>query len=488
MNPHPLALLSSLFAQATPPGSHMPSWTDKEVLFAIGSVIATMLTVGVSVVFFLVRLVRSNDRNKTRKAEAECQRLRTTVIKLQQDLQNLTEGAASEKENLGEMRAQMDQARREVEQLLLRKAATEDQAASQRQAAEHLEASLEEMQAKLAEHQGAMEAQRRRIDKALRKDGQTWTEKVLHNAPEFKPLEPGKRRTPIIAVLNLKGGVGKTTVTANLGAALDGMGYRVLMLDLDLQGSLTGLFLPESRQQELFNAERLMGDFLALSFGAEYPNLLDFTQAILPDGKSGLVPTTDQLAYAETNLTIRWLLREANRDPRFLLRRELHLRRITGQFDIVLLDCPPLINMCCVNALAASDYLLVPILPSKQATDRVPVLLKRLKSFRENINPELHVLGILPNRTHRLELTLDEQNRLTHLSGQCKDSWGFEVPLFDTFIRQNAEVRAAEDGHRPLLKEDTMYQTFVELAGEVESRLPTFCRPATDAATREAVS
>lgn len=86
----------------------------------------------------------------------------------------------------------------------------------------------------------------------------------------------------------------------------------------------------------------MLSDFLAASFGAEFPNLLDYTTAILPDAKSAIVPTTDGLAYAETNLTIRWLLREANRDPRFLLRKELHLRRITGNYDIVLLDCPPL--------------------------------------------------------------------------------------------------------------------------------------------------
>jgi chromosome partitioning protein len=160
-----------------------------------------------------------------------------------------------------------------------------------------------------------------------------------------------------------------------------------------------------------------------------------------------------------------------------LLRRELQFKRITSNYDLVLLDCPPLINICCVNALAASDYVLVPILPSKQATARVPILLQRLKAFQKNINPDLNILGIVANRTHRSELTLDEQNRLSALRVHCKDIWGLEVPLLETFIRQNVEVRVAEDEHRPLTPQDAMYETFVELAREVESRLPTFCQP-----------
>jgi cellulose biosynthesis protein BcsQ len=330
---------------------------------------------------------------------------------------------------------------------------------------------------KLDQFETDLGAESRRVQRALSKDGQTWTEKVRANAPDFKPLDPDGRRTVIVSVLNLKGGVGKTTITGNLGAALDGLGYRTLMVDLDLQGSLTGLFLSESQQEQLFNEQHLLADFLAASFGAEYPNLLEYIQPVLPAKQSGLVPTTDTLAYAETNLTIRWLLREGNRDPRFLLRKELHLRRLTNSYDIILLDCPPLINVCCVNALAASDYLLVPVLPSKQATARVPILLRRLQEFRENIHPALKVMGVLFNRTHRSELTYDEVSRLSLLRGQCRDVWGEDVPQFETFIRQSPEVRAAEDNNRPLRSEDATYQTFVEVAQEFVGRLPTYCRP-----------
>lgn len=306
-------------------------------------------------------------------------------------------------------------------------------------------------------------------------EGLLWEDTVYHNAPAFRPLTD--RKTPVISVLNLKGGVGKTTLTANLGAAFAARGYRVLLLDLDLQGSLTGLFLPDARQQELYYERRLVQDFLNEASGDAAANLLDFVQPVL-GGKSGLVATADTLAYTELNLTFKWLLRLGPRDPRFLLRKALHLKRVTTRYDIVLLDCPPLMNVSCVNAMAASDYILVPVMPSRQATTRVPPLLKMLKSFRENINPELNVLGVVANRTLRAEMTTDEANRWRELRDQCLDQWGESVHLFDTIVRQNTEIRQVEDDRRTLGPEDEMYPVFRRLAEEVEGRLPGSCLPA----------
>jgi cellulose biosynthesis protein BcsQ len=135
--------------------------------------------------------------------------------------------------------------------------------------------------------------------------------------------------------------------------------------------------------------------------------------------------------------------------------------------------------------IRSSDYVLIPIQPSKQATARVPVLLNRLKDFRDNINPSLSVLGIVANRTHWSELTDEETNRLTALRDASKDIWCQDVPFFETFIRQNIEVRAAEDNHRPLLKSDQMFSNFVDLANEVLGRLPMFCKTPSGAGTQE---
>jgi cellulose biosynthesis protein BcsQ len=483
MNSHPVALMV-LFADGSP-----PTWTDKEVMIGIGKVLGVVVPVLVTVAIFVIRHFTREAKARARKAELVAQQLRQEVEHLKKRIGDLGIVDSNRKAELEAIRAQLQQSQEKTEDVAteLTLVRTREEALTKRVA--ELQENLASTQTTVGVHQYDTEAERRRIQRALSTDGQTWTEKVLAKAPDFKRLEPTGRRMPVISVLNLKGGVGKTTITANLGSALDGMGYRVLMLDLDLQGSLTSLFMTDDRQEKLFKGKQLLGDFLAAAFDAEHPKLYEYTQPILSHNRSGLVPTTDQLAYAETNLTMRWLLRDSPKDPRFLLRKELQFKRITNAYDIVLLDCPPLINICCVNALAASDYVLVPILPSKQATARAPVLLQRLKDFRENINPHLNVLGIVANRTHRSELTIDEQNRLAGLRGQCKDIWGFEVPLLDTFLRQNVEVRMAEDEHRPLGSGDEMYGTFADLAHEVASRLPMFCRPSeTVVAVKEGVS
>ncbi len=398
------------------------------------------------------------------------------------------EAGSGERPDIARLELQLETAKKDASSLQQELATAMDQAASHAQAAKRVQADLEALGVTLQQYQADLAGERRRIERALETDGHTWTEKVLANAREFRSLDPEVRRTPIISVLNLKGGVGKTTITGNLGAALDAMGYRTLLLDLDLQGSLTSLFLPETQQESLFQSQRMLGDFLAASYTAS-PNLNEYMCPILPDGKSALVPTTDYLAYAEMNLTVRWLLRERKNDPRFLLRKELQLRRITNTYDIILLDCPPLINISCVNALAASDYVLIPILPSKQATARVPVLLERLREFRQNINHDLKVMGIICNRTHRSELTADEENRLSLLRVQCHDVWGENIPQFDTFIQQSKDIRAAEDEKRPLRPDDTAFEAFAALAKEVESRLPNFCRtPSAAGAKAEVMS
>jgi cellulose biosynthesis protein BcsQ len=216
----------------------------------------------------------------------------------------------------------------------------------------------------------------------------------------------------------------------------------------------------------------------------EFPNILDYAVPVLQDYGCSLVPTTDEMVYSETNLTVRWYLKDSKRDPRFLLRKELQFRRVTNEFDIVLLDCPPFINISCVNALAASDYVLVPVMPSKQATDRVTILMHRLKEFHDNLNTDLKVMGFFANRNKESELTSDERNRMSALRDKCHDTWA-AAPCFKASIRQSVEIRMTEDERRPLCPDDDLYSSFVRLAKEVEDLVPMFCRPAQRVAARE---
>lgn len=460
-----------MFAPPTVLFADDPAYTIKELIATIGG---TLLLV-VPIAWGVVQLLTTAAREKATKAEAEQKRLEGELARA-----GNPEVFRKLETQLAAAEAERDMNRDRATNAETAREAAVREAEGYRLAAEGLRAERDVLIGERDQARDELAGETRRILRALERGGQTWEEKVLQKQlVEFRRLEAGGRETPIISLLNLKGGVGKTTAAANLGAALSARGYRVLLIDLDLQGSLTGLFLADEAQDELRLGRRLLEDFLFAAFDRESPNLHDYIRPAPQFGDgSGIVPASDTLAYAEMNLTVRWFLRDpaATKDPRLLLRRELHLKRITDEFDIVLLDCPPLINVSCVNALAASDYVLIPVMPSRQATDRVTVLLKRLRDFKAKLNPDLRVMGVFANRTYGSELTGEEQDRLAVLRTNCRNALGEEVRVFDTFVRQYAPIRDAEDQRRPLDRHENMFRVFLDLAREVESYLPDHCR------------
>jgi chromosome partitioning protein len=342
-----------------------------------------------------------------------------------------------------------------------------------RQTSQTLTAELEKAKEEMLQRDRADQRHVNLLNKAMRLQGKVWERKVLQGAPRFTPLS--QRHVAVISVLNIKGGVGKTTVTAHLGAALAAKGYRVLLIDLDLQGSLSSLFMNESALVERSKENGLLQHFLLSLAERRKANLLECCVPIL-DGKSAIVANADSMAYAELNLTMQWLLKLGKRDTRFLLRKALHQRRITRRFDIVLLDCPPLFNTACVNALAASDYLIIPVVPSRKAAERVPLLLERLQSLHQVINPQLQVLGVLLNRTHGQQITAKERDLWTEMLEHGKDRMTLPVHAFTTHIWQTTEVRDCEAEFESPASGSDLHRIFSRLVSEVEGRLPGDCR------------
>lgn len=339
---------------------------------------------------------------------------------------------------------------------------------------------IERFQSELEARDRAITRQKNLVNKMMKIEGQLWEKKALNGTPKFRSLQD--RCMPIISVLNLKGGVGKTTITAHLAAALAAKGYRVLTVDLDLQGSLSGMFIAASMIKQKYEDKQLLQHFLNNATHKRKTNLLEYVHEPIFEGqKCGIVATSDKLAYAEMNLTMSWLLRLAKKDTRFLLRRALHQKRISKSYDLVLMDCPPLINTCCVNALAASDYVLIPTMASKKSTERVPFLLETIKRFHAHVNPSLQVAGIILNRTHRSQLTSQEADIWEQVLIQAKDRMGSPVYGFKATIRQNPEVRQLESESTWLEPGTELFNTFRKLADELEERLPSECRRLADA-------
>jgi chromosome partitioning protein len=328
----------------------------------------------------------------------------------------------------------------------------------------------DQLTAKLDEYRAESERLDRNLQVAEQLHGRTWHVKPADDAPRFVPL--ANRRTPVVAVLNLKGGVGKTTLAANLAAAWARDGRRVLLIDLDLQASLTGLFLAAEELHRLADNRRLIQHYFDLAAAGERPKFLDFIHHC-SEHRVELVGSADTLAYAELALTMRWFRSPGRGDVRLLLREALHGGGHAREYDLVLIDCPPLMNVSCVNALAAADYLLAPVMPTNLAADRVRPMLAWVKALRRNLNHDLKVIGVVANRVAQATgMRAVEKNLWTSLRDQCRDAWGEEVYLCKAFIPQRVDVRDAESERRPLKSTDEAFAFFERLARELAARLP----------------
>ncbi|MEL6894302.1 MAG: AAA family ATPase [Actinomycetota bacterium] len=226
----------------------------------------------------------------------------------------------------------------------------------------------------------------------------------------------------MIAVANQKGGVGKTTSTVNLGAALAEMGQRVLLVDLDPQGNAsTGVGI-ETRGLEHSMYHVLMQD-------EQLDNVIE------PTDVKGLfiAPASLDLAGAEIELV-----------PAFS--REQRLKRaiadVIDDYDYVLVDCPPSLGLLTVNGLAAADEVLVPIQCEYYALEGLGQLLRNVDMVKKNLNPELDLSTILC-------VMYDARTKLSdQVVSEVRDHFGDKV--LRSIIPRNVRVSEAPSFGQPI--------------------------------------
>ncbi len=248
----------------------------------------------------------------------------------------------------------------------------------------------------------------------------------------------------VIAILNQKGGVGKTTTAVNLGSYLARAGKRVLIVDLDPQGNATsGLGIDKNSLNEtmydvLFNHQAAPN----IVINTEFENLQ-------------LLPANQNLAGAEVQLVS-------------TLQRELQLRQVLEQFDhdFILIDCPPSLGLLTINALSAANYVLIPVQAEYYALEGLSQLLNVVERVQSAINPDLSILGVV--------LTMfDPRNSL---SEQVKAELGkhFGNSLFTTIIPRNVRLAEAPSFGRPIAEHDKWSKgarAYKALAKEVMKRV-----------------
>ncbi len=192
--------------------------------------------------------------------------------------------------------------------------------------------------------------------------------------PEPKKLR-GHGPARIIALCNQKGGVGKTTSTINLGASLAGYGRRVLAVDFDPQGALSaGLGVPTHDVPTIYDL--LLG------------TVADPHDTIIETGTPGLhvIPANIDLSAAEVHL-----VNEVARET--ILARVL--RKVSDQYDVILIDCQPSLGLLTVNALTAAHGVLIPLECEYFALRGVALLIETIEKVRDRLNPAIELDGIL---------------------------------------------------------------------------------------------
>ena len=249
----------------------------------------------------------------------------------------------------------------------------------------------------------------------------------------------------ILAIVNQKGGVGKTTTTVNLGAGLAAKGKRVLLVDVDPQGNATsGLgfdkrSLGKTTYDALINEEPMV-------------------DVVRPTGRRNfsLCPSNIQLAGAEVELVS-------------VISREGCLKRalapVRDAYDFVLLDCPPSLGLLTVNALTAADGVIVPIQSEYYALEGLTQLMETLGIVRKHLNPDLDVFGVV--------ITMFDSR--TQLSGQvaAEVKRHFGDKMFRTMIPRNVRLSEAPSHGKSIGEYDPKSkgaECYASLAREVLGR------------------
>jgi len=234
-------------------------------------------------------------------------------------------------------------------------------------------------------------------------------------------------KTPrIIAIVNQKGGVGKTTTTINLAAAMTLRGKKVLMMDLDPQGNAaTGLGIPR--------ASRDVTIYDVLVDG------VDLASATMETIVPGLKLVTSHIDLAGAELEI------GDRAGRTTLLRDA-IANDKGVYDYILIDCPPSLNLLTVNALSAARSVLVPLQCEFFALEGLSQLLQTVEMAKANINPNLVIDGVM--------LTMyDKRNRLSaQVAADVRKHLGRAV--FKTIIPRNVRIAEAPSFGKPVLMYD----------------------------------
>lgn len=227
-----------------------------------------------------------------------------------------------------------------------------------------------------------------------------------------------------ISVLNIKGGVAKTTSAINLAAILSEQGNKVLLVDVDAQSNSTMAF-------KNYDIDDLSVSEVLLNKDIDIENVIKSTEYENID----ILPSNIKLAFTEKKILLDVTRNQQNRLKRVL-------ENVESKYDYCIIDCPPSLNMITINALVASDDVIVPIKIDKFALDGLEYLLESIEEIKEEFNPNLQFKGCFVTMDTSTVVNKEIKKALKNI---LKDK------MFDTSIRQNVSVTEASFEQVPVV-------------------------------------
>lgn len=249
-------------------------------------------------------------------------------------------------------------------------------------------------------HASIRNIERARVAVARDGDG-LWLAKSIPLQPPPDYVAKHRTSIPILVVANLKGGVGKTTVAANLIAHYALKKHeRVLAIDLDFQGSLTATAMTRHERDEMLEveAEGVLSKAAHLIESGDAFWLRNATAGVADVPTARIIPTYYSLAGVENRVMVEWLIGQNRSDVRYQLARVLQSEEIQSHYSRVIIDAPPRLTTGCIQALAAATHVLVPTVLDELSAEAVAAFANQLR-INQTIWPCLKMLGAVGTMT-----------------------------------------------------------------------------------------